>query len=294
MDLKSLRYFVTVAEELNITRAAEKLHMSQPPLSTQIKGLEAELETELFVRGKRRLRLTESGQLLYRRAKEILSLTEDAEADIRSMGKGMKGTIYIGLVEGRAPDIAAGWFAGFMRLYPDIRFRILDGSSDDLLEKMRSGHIDLAVITPPYDSSLLHSFHVGEEKVGALMSRSHPLAHKEGNELEIADLVGENLIAPSRKAYIETMYKWFASTGAEPKIVCEMDSYLDAAALAGRMVGISVYPRTEYIPNDALVFKGIKGDDKKLEYLLVWQKGHQLPRIEEEFIDYVKECVAAD
>ncbi|MBR2706991.1 MAG: LysR family transcriptional regulator [Mogibacterium sp.] len=294
MDLRSLRYFVAVAEELNITRAAEKLHMSQPPLSAQIKGLEEDLETELFIRGGRRLKLTESGQLLYRRAKEILSLAEDTEADIRSMGKGMKGTIYIGLVEGRAPDIAAEWFAGFMAMYPDVRFRILDGSTDDLLEKMRSGHIDLAVITAPCDNSLLHSFHVGDEKVGALMNRSHPLALKAGDEIEIAELVAENLIVPSRKAYIETIYKWFGSAGAEPKIVCEMDSYLDAAALAGRMVGISIYPRTEYIPNDSLIFKGIKGDDKKLEYLFVWQKGHQLPRVEEEFIDYVKECVTAE
>ena len=116
-------------------------------MSAQIKGLEEELDTELFIRGGRRLKLTESGQLLYRRAKEILSLAEDTETDIRSMGRGMKGTIYIGLVEGRAPDIAAEWFAGFMAMYPDIRFRILDGSTDDLLEKMRSGHIDLAVIT---------------------------------------------------------------------------------------------------------------------------------------------------
>ncbi|MBQ5756729.1 MAG: LysR family transcriptional regulator, partial [Erysipelotrichaceae bacterium] len=72
MDLRTLQYFVVVAEELNITKAAEKLHMSQPPLSAQIKKLELELNTELFIRGKRQLDLTESGELLYRRAKEIL------------------------------------------------------------------------------------------------------------------------------------------------------------------------------------------------------------------------------
>ena len=71
MDLRTLRYFVMVAEELNITKAAEKLHMSQPPLSAQIKGLEKELDTELFIRGSRQLTLTETGQLLYRRAKNV-------------------------------------------------------------------------------------------------------------------------------------------------------------------------------------------------------------------------------
>lgn len=294
MDIRSLKYFIIVAEELNITRAAEKLHMSQPPLSAQIKGLEAELGTQLFIRGKRRLKLTESGQLLYRRAKEILSLADKTQSEILSMGEGMRGTISIGLVEGMAPDIAAEWFAGFLSSHPNIRFRILDGSTDDLLEKLRSGLISLAVITSPCDHSLLHSFHVGEERVAALMNKSHPLAKGKGNEIRISDLAGENLIVPSRKALIETIYKWFKEAGTEPKIVCEMDSYLDAAALAGRMVGISIYPRTAYIPNDSLVFKELEGDDKKMEYLFVWRKGHPLPTVEEYFIDFVKEMVKND
>jgi DNA-binding transcriptional LysR family regulator len=291
MDLRTLQYFVTVAEELNITRAAEKLHMSQPPLSAQIKNLESELETELFIRGKRRLSLTESGKLLYRRAKDILSMADRTQAEILSLSRGMSGVISIGLVEGMAPDIAAEWFAGFIEAYPNVRFRILDGSTDDLLEKMRSGLISLAVITSPCDKSLLHSFRVGEEKLAALMNQSHPLAAKAGEEINISELAGENLIVPSRKALIETIYKWFRKENAEPKIVCEMDSYLDAAALAGRMVGISIYPRTAYIPNDSLTSKCIAGEDKKIEYRFVWQRGHHLPRIEEEFIDYVQECI---
>ena len=291
MDIRTLQYFVTVAEELNITRAAEKLHMSQPPLSAQIRGLEAELETELFIRGGRRLTLTETGQLLYRRAKEILSLSDKTRSEVLSMGRGMSGTISIGLVEGMAPDIAAEWFAGFLGEYPNMRLRILDGSTDDLLEKLRGGLISLAVITAPCDNSLLHSFSVGEERMAALMSRDHPLAKRTEKEIKISDLKGENLIVPSRAALIDTIYKWFAAVKAEPKIVCEMDSYLDAAALAGRMLGISIYPRTAYIPNDSLVFKEIAGEDKKLEYLFVWLKGHPLPTIEQRFIDYVRSMV---
>jgi len=294
MDLRTLQYFVTVAEELNITRAAEKLHMSQPPLSASIKSLEEELDTVLFIRGNRRLKLTESGQLLYRRAKEILKLADKTKSEVLSLGEGMRGTISIGLVEGMAPDIAAEWFAGFRTIHPNVRFRILDGSTDDLLEKLRTGLISLAVITSPCDNSLLHSFQVGEEKMAALMSRDHPLAQDNGRKIRVADLVGENLIVPSRKALIETIYRWFREVGSEPQIVCEMDSYLDAAALAGRQVGISIYPRTAYIPNDSLVFKEIAGNDKKMEYLFVWRKGHPLPTIEERFIDFVKASVAVD
>ena len=99
MEIRVLRYFVTVAEELNITRAAEKLNISQPPLSSQIKALEQELNTTLFIRGKRHLQLTDSGKLLYRHAKEILSLSDKASDEIRLMGKAMNGTISIGLVD---------------------------------------------------------------------------------------------------------------------------------------------------------------------------------------------------
>ena len=289
MELRTLLYFTTVAEELNITKAAEKLHMSQPPLSTQIRNLEKELNTDLFIRGRRRLQLTESGQLLYRRAKEILSLTDKTYAEIRSMSEGMGGKISIGLVEGMAPDIAAEWFEGFIRKYPGVRFRILDGSSDDLLEKLRSGIISLAVITSPCDHSLLNSFSVGREKMTALMSKEHPLAKAPGNEISVSDLKGVKLIVPSRKATIEEIFKWFREEHTEPEIVCEMDSYLDAAALAGRKLGVSIYPRTAYIPNDSLVCKEIRGKDKIMEHLFVWRKGHPLPAIEERFIDFVRE-----
>ncbi|MCQ2087917.1 MAG: LysR family transcriptional regulator [Bacilli bacterium] len=289
MDIRTLSYFVVVAEELNITKAAEKLNMSQPPLSSQMKSLETELNTILFIRGKRHLQLTESGQLLYRRAKEILNLTDKASAEIISMSKGMTGTISIGLVEGMAPDLVAEWFEGFMNLHPQVRFRILDGNSDDLFEKLRSGVISLAVCTSPCDNSLLNSFIIGREKMVAFMKKDHPLALKPGNSITISDLKKEKLIVPSRKAIIENIYKWFRKIKSEPLIVVEMDSYLDAAALAGRGVGISIYPRTAYVPNDSIIIKEIEGSECFIEYQFAWRKGHPLPTVEESFIDYVKE-----
>ena len=289
MDLRTLRYFVTVAEELNITRAARLLNISQPPLSLQLKNLEDELNTVLFVRGKRHLALTESGQLLYQRAKDILSLSEKTESEIRSLKAGMTGTVSIGLVEGMAPDIAAGWFSGFLAEHPQVHFRILDGNSDDLIEKMRGGLIGLAVITAPYDQQLLNSFLVGQEKMVALMNRDHPLAGKDTESLRIEDLLAQPLIVPSRKAHIDTIRRWFRKTRQDPDIICEMDNYLDAAALAGRGVGISIFPQTAYILNDSLVSKEILAPNTVVDYLFVWRKGHQLSLLEETFIDYVKQ-----
>ena len=141
MDIRTLYYFVTVAEELNITKAAEKLCMSQPPLSSQMKALEEELDTVLFIRGKRHLQLTESGKLLYRHAKEILSLVNKTSEEIRAMGKGMQGRISIGLVEGSAPNIAAEWIETFAKNFSHVEFSIVDGNSDELIAKLRSGLI---------------------------------------------------------------------------------------------------------------------------------------------------------
>lgn len=294
MNLRSLQYFVAVAEELNISRAAKRLNMSQPPLSNQIKSLEYELNTVLFVRGKRQLELTESGRLLYRRAKEILSLTDKAESEILSMSQGISGTISLGLVEGMAPDIAAEWLASFNRQYPLVRFRIFDGNNDDLVEKMRSGIISLAVITAPCNQSLLNSFSVGKEQIAAYMRKGHPLARSGKDTVSISDLIGEPLIVSSSRTMIDTVYKWFRNEKAEPNIVCEMNSYLDAAALAGRGMGISIFPKTAYIPNNSIVSKELSGKDKLIEYLFVWRKGHPLPTVEEAFIDYVKNAVSGN
>ena len=288
MDLKTLRHFIVVAEELNITKASKILMMSQPPLSNQIKNLEEELNTKLFIRGKRHLELTEEGKYLYQKAKDIILLNDKTMNEILLMNKGLSGTISIGLVEGTAPDIAAEWISEFLKIQHQVKFRILDGNSDDLIEKMRAGIISLAVITSPYDQILLNSFKVGEEKMVALMSKDHPLAKSETQVLKIEQLVGEKIIVPSRKIHVDGISKWFRKLHVDPNIVCEMDNYLDAAAMAGRGVGISIFPKTAYIMNNSLVSKEIEGEDKKVDYLFVWRKGHQLSTLEENFIDFIK------
>ena len=153
---------------------------------------------------------------------------------------------------------------------------------------MRAGLISLAVITNPYDQILLNSFKVGEEKMVALMNKDHRLAQSEKTMISVTELVGEKIIVPSRKAHVDAIRKWFKRIHEDPNIVCEMDNYLDAAAMAGRGVGISIFPKTAYILNSSLVSKEISGNDKKVDYLFVWRKGHQLSTLEENFIDFIK------
>ena len=291
MDIRTLSYFVTIAEELNITKAAEKLCMSQPPLSSQMKALEEELDTVLFIRGKRHLQLTESGKLLYRHAKEILSLVNKTSEEIRAMGKGMRGKISIGLVEGSAPIIASSWIEKFLSNYNHVEFMVVDGNSDELIAKLRSGLIDMAVITSPCDNTLLNSFKVGQEKMTAFMSKDNPLAKLPGNTIDLTELKDKPLIIPTREAMNRMITKWFKEIHAEPKVVCRMDNYLDVAALAGRNIGISIFPKTSYILNETLVAKEIVNPEREVEYLFVWLKNKPLSLLDEAFIDHVKATV---
>ena len=294
MDIRTLSYFVVIAEELNITKAAEKLCMSQPPLSSQMKALEEELDTVLFVRGKRHLQLTESGKLLYRHAKEILSLVNKTSEEIRAMGKGMRGKISIGLVEGSAPIIAASWIEKFVANYNNVEFLVVDGNSDELIAKLRSGLIDMAVITSPCDNTLLNSFKVGQEKMTAFMSKDNPLAAIPGNTIDLSMLKDKPLIIPSRESMNRMITKWFKEIHAEPKIVCRMDNYLDVAALAGRNIGISLFPKTSYILNEQLVAKEIVNPERYVEYLFVWLKNKPLSLLDEAFIDHIKAATEND
>ena len=122
----------------------------------------------------------------------------------------------------------------------------------------------------------------------AFMSKDNPLAELPGNTIDLAELKDKPLIIPSREAMSRMISKWFKEIHAEPKVVCRMDNYLDVAALAGRNIGISLFPKTSYILNEQLVAKEIVNPERYVEYLFVWLKNKPLSLLDEAFIDHVK------
>ncbi len=276
MDFRTLQYFTVVAQELNFTRAAEKLNMSQPPLSNQIKGLEEDLGVQLFIRGKRHLQLTEAGSLLLHRSNQMLALADKTRSDLAHMENGLSGTISLGMVEGRAPYIASRWIAGFSEEFPMVRYQMWNGSSDDVLEE----HLDSIVI--------------GKEPWIAIIPKNHPLAVREGTTVKLAELADYPLISPRRNSRIEAIRKWFEGIGKEPNIVCEMSNYLDAVALSEQNVGISIFPQTTYTPNPHVVSKVITDPAKIVEYLLVWPRDQRPSVLVQEFISYVRDFMEED
>ena len=285
MDFKSMEYFVTVAEELNFTKAAERLHMSQPPLSSQIRQLEEDLGTELFIRGKRHLQLTPAGSLLLARAQAILNLADATRTELRAMKGEVSGTLRIAIVEGRAPFIVAGWIKGFHRLYPGVKFRLWNGSSDDALLQMDRGLSDLAIIAAPYDREHLEGILAAREPWVAIIPAENPLSEKE--QVSLADLKDKPLVIPQRKSRIEAIWRWFGEIGLQPNVLCEMSSYLDAVAIAEQGTGIGIFPKTTDTPNPLIRARVIVNPAKFAEYYLVWYKNQPLRGIPLLFRDYV-------
>ena len=290
MDLRSLHYFATVAEELSFTRAAERLGMSQPPLSSQIKGLEEELGVTLFLRGRRGLKLTEAGSLLYRRAKQLLELSEQTRQEILSLD-GLSGDLRISLVEDRAPYLLARWLAGFRLEYPQVRVHLWNGSGDEVMERLNRGLADLALVAAPYNPEQLDGFFVGREPWVAILSREHPLAREAGPFLPLRKLVGQPLFIPNRRSRAASLRAWFEELGEEPRIAGDLSNYIDAVALAEQNAGICIYPMSTYTENPLVVKKIITESARQVGYALVWKRSERQPELAREFINFVQDCM---
>ena len=290
MDLRALHYFVIVAEERNITRAAERLKMSQPPLSAQLKGLEDELGVQLFIRGKRHLTITDAGTHLYRRARQILELTSQTEQELRSL-EGLSGNLNISLVEGRAPFFLARWIAGFRSEFPPVAVHLWNGSTDAVMERLQRGLADLAMVAAPYNTEQFDGIPVGREPWVAMMSIDHPLAKEGGRFLPLKKLAGQPLYIPSRRSRLDSIRAWFGELGQEPNIAGDLSSYVDAVALAEQNAGVCIFPMTTYNESDLIVKKIITESARQVEYALIWKRNERLTVIEQEFINFVQDCL---
>ena len=195
MDIRIMEYFLAITREGNISAAAEALHVSQPALSRQIKDLEEELGVTLFERGSRKIRLTEEGMILRRRAEEMVRLMQITEGEIRQLHNAISGEIHIGAGESLSFHHLSEIAGKIHKSYPDIRFYITSGDTADLIEQLNTGLIDIALIFTDYDHSLYQGIRLpNEDKLGLLMRKDDPLACK--SEIAVSDLSGLPLIIP--------------------------------------------------------------------------------------------------
>lgn len=288
MELRHIRYFMAVADELNFTRAAEKLCIAQPPLSRQIHELEEELGAQLFLRQPHALRLTAEGELFREYASQILALQGKSVKDIREMKTGFPGTINLATVGGRAPSLMIGWIAGFRREHAFVSYHIWNGDSDDIQERLKRGLCELGIITEPCKNPNVNSLPVYEEPWVAMIPADHPLA--ETNEsINLKELAEEDLIIPSGDSLLQEISGWFSFVGKHPVVRCTTSHSQDALELTRQGMGIAISPASGSAAADSSVcFREIVNPHKTVRYTLIWSKMGRLSTGAQELLEYIR------
>ena len=295
MELRHIRYFMAVAEELNFTKAAEKLHMAQPPLSRQIQDLEKELGARLFHRTPHMLKLTEEGVLFSQYAVQILELARRSAEGIRELHTGLTGTLYLASVEGHAPRLISEWIAGFHKLHPHVQYDLWNGSSDEVTDRVTKGLCDLGIITSPYSTEGLSVLPVYDEPWVAILPKDHPLALEDGDTIRLEKLSPFELIIPSRRSRLQEITGWFELSGNRPHILCRISNTLNAYMLVEQGVGIAIYPASanDIRTPDSICIRRITAPSVTVSYALIWKKNQYLSHAAEALIRYVRDGMSA-
>lgn len=208
MEIRVLRYFLTVAREQNITRAAENLHMTQPTLSRQLAALEDDLGVKLFTRTGRKIRLTEEGILLKRRALEILELEEKTVEELRKREEHIEGSVTVGCGEFGAVESLAEICRSYRQKYPGVQIRLHTATADVIQDMMNQGLVDIGLFMEPVETSEFEYIRLPEAEPWVVTMRADdPMAEKEVITKE--DLMDKAIILPERLNVQSELANWF-------------------------------------------------------------------------------------
>lgn len=241
MDIRVLQYFLTVAKEGSITRAAEALHMTQPPLSRQLKDLEDELGKQLFVRGSKKITLTEDGVLLRKRAEEIVELMNKTKAELSADDGSISGDIYIGSGETDAFSTIADIAKELQSEYPHIRYHIYSGDAERISERLDKGLLDfgLLVMVEPFDPAKYDYVRLpAKDRWGVLMRSDSPLARK--STVAPEDLWKLPLIVSHQSAASGEVFEWLKKSINEANVVAFYDLLYNASRFVKSGLGYAI------------------------------------------------------
>ena len=247
MELRHLRYFVAVAEELNFSRAAERLHMAQPPLSTQIRALEGELGAQLFERDRRHVALTQPGRLFLEQARAILASAEAAQAQARSAAAGIVGVLTLGYVASAMLDgLLPATVRSFQAAHPEVALHIVEMSSLDQLDALHRRAIDLGIVRKP-EALVPAGVTIKpwyEAPLVVAMASDHRLAKRAA--VKLAELSDDGFVMYPRDAGIGIYWRVIdlcAKAGFRPRIVREVRESSSIVGLVAAGAGVAVVPQ---------------------------------------------------
>lgn len=288
MEVRVLRYFLAVAREESITRAAELLHITQPTLSRQLAQMEEEIGVRLFKRGGRKIILTNEGILLRRRAEEIVALVDKTEQELSQQEELIDGKIVIGSGEIAAVKLLPDLFVSFSQKYPLVRYDLVTATADLVREQMDKGLIDLGLLLEPIDVEKYDFIRMPvRERWVVLMKPDDPLAAKQA--VNALDLVGQSVILPRRLNVQNELASWFGDSFTKLQVLFTSNLSTNAAMMVQKGLAYSI------VIEGAIPF----WDPKKIARrplspeltatsVLAWQKQQPFSLTVTRFIEHIK------
>jgi DNA-binding transcriptional LysR family regulator len=280
MELRQLRSFVAVAEELHFRRAAERLHLAQPSVSQQIRTLEAELGVELLQRNRRGAALTPAGEALLGEARELLGRADRAAAIVRATASGERGRLRLSLTRSLTGGVAGAIVDAYRARYPEVELSLSLGTTMLHLEQLNAGEIDVGFVRPPLEDPGLEELRLGREPMVCVLPRGHRLTRR--TTVRPRDLAGEPLVwwpeAHGPGAWREVRREvcgeppWPPLARIEPEEERIVSAVAEGAGISFIMLGRS---RSLRIPG--AVFRRFAAPEPTMGIALAWRRGDELP-----------------
>jgi DNA-binding transcriptional LysR family regulator len=261
-----LRAFVAVAEELHFGRAAKRLHISQPPLSMQIRRLEQQLEARLFERDRRHVRLTEAGRFMLDRARHLLAETERARVEVRRIAHGESGLLAVGYTPTAMYELLPKLIPAFTKLRPDVRLELIEMRSALQPDALREQRIEVGFACGPLSQPDLHERVLVRETLIAALPASHPLARR--SKLPLSALAGQPIVLVRRDVeplWADASRAAIEGAGHALQVVQEADTKLAVLGLVAAGVGLSpVSSSMRHLGRRGVTFRDLTGLSLKL------------------------------
>lgn len=288
MDIKQLRYFVTIADEKKITAAAKKLHMAQPPLSQQLKKMEDELEVLLFNRKGNTLELTQAGASLYKKAVNVIRLFEETISETKEMGEGLSGNLRIG-VNTLSDDQLPVFLSSFHREYPNVYYTIFQGNSVQLTNMIKEGSLDIGLIIFPIES---HEVNIMPIKTEPFVYLTNQKLQTKSEYISLSSVINEPFILPSNEGLgiYKMIVSEFSRLQLKPKIKSECSDIKLLLELVKQGFGVTVVPESVSRTYNMECLYCYRLEDTELTSSvgLIWSKERYQAKVVENFLEYVK------
>ncbi|WP_378953458.1 LysR family transcriptional regulator [Pelosinus sp. sgz500959] len=287
MDIKQLGYFLAIAEEGQITKAAKRLHMAQPPLSQQLKSLEEELNVKLVERENRGIVLTEAGHLLHKRAVHILELMQTTTKELKELDEGYAGTLSIGAVASAGTTFLPFRIVNFHKQYPQINFQFWEGDTNRILELLNTRIIEIGIVRAVFDSEIYHSVSLPNEPMVVAMDRKWNCGSGNDQEIHLKKLEDKPLLL--HRSNESMIMECCQKNGFQARILCRGDDVRSLLVWADAGLGIAIVPKSAVglVPSNNLLYKDIIESSIEIRKSIIWLKNHYLSAPTRNFLEMI-------